>query len=135
MFKVGDSYEYRKIVSEEDVVKFAELSGDCNPIHLNDEIAKKSIFGQKICHGMLLGSYISTVLGMYFPGEGTIYLSQNLKFLKPVYVNSQIAIKVVVKELKKKDILILDTQIYVDEVLVVDGNATVKVSINNREMI
>ncbi len=79
------------------VREFARITGDNNPLHLDEEFAKKSIFGKRIAHGMLVASLISKVLGHDFPGAGTVYVSQSLKFRKPVYVNDTVKIRIEVK--------------------------------------
>ncbi|MEM4326474.1 MAG: MaoC family dehydratase [Candidatus Pacearchaeota archaeon] len=85
MIKAGDIYTHEFSFTKEDVFKFAEVSGDKNPIHLDDEYASKTIFKRRIVHGFLGASIFSKVFGMLFPGEGTIYLSQTLKFMAPMY--------------------------------------------------
>ncbi len=89
-FEVGQKASFSKTITETDIVNFAGICGDFNPIHINSAQAENSVFGQRICHGALINSFISTVLGMYLPGPGTIYLSQKSKFLKPVYINDTI---------------------------------------------
>lgn len=86
--KVGSEYIHEFSFTQEDVNGFAKVSGDLNPIHLDEEFAKKSIFKRRIIHGFLGGSIFSKVFAQYFPGEGTIYLKQDLKFLKPMYTEN-----------------------------------------------
>lgn len=88
--KIGDKDSYVRVVEDQDVRMFAEVSGDHNPVHLDEEFAKKSMFGRRIAHGMISAGYISTVLGEKIPGEGTIYLGQTLSFRKPVYLGDTI---------------------------------------------
>jgi len=78
-------YKTKFSFTQEDVNKFAELTGDKNPIHINEEFAKNTVFGKRILHGFLGASIFSKVFGTEFPGEGTIYLKQSLQFLKPMY--------------------------------------------------
>lgn len=85
MLKVGDSYEVEFSFSQEDVQKFAEVSGDFNPVHLDEEYTAGTIYRKPIIHGFLGGSIISRVMGMEFPGEGTIYLNQTMDFRRPMY--------------------------------------------------
>ena len=129
MLTIGQSASFTKRITENDINAFAEVSGDHNPIHVDEEAAKKSVFGRRIAHGMLSASFISAVLGMYLPGEGTIYLGQNLKFLKPVDIGDEITAKVTVAEVVNEDkgIYKLSTQCFnqKDE-MVIDGEATVK---------
>lgn len=126
-FHKGDSYSEDHVVRIEDIRKFAEVSGDFNPIHIDKEVAEKSIFGRNIAHGMLIGSYISAAIGMKFPGEGTIYLSQDLIFKHPVYIDDKITVIITILEMKEKDRAVLETLVvnHNDDV-VVDGKALVK---------
>ena len=82
---VDDSFEYTTTVTEEMVYKFAEATGDSNPVHLDEEFARQTIFKTRVAHGMLSAGLISSVLGTRFPGVGTIYLSQTLEFKRPVF--------------------------------------------------
>jgi 3-hydroxybutyryl-CoA dehydratase len=108
--KVGDTASLSKEITDVDIRAFAELSGDFNPIHLDDEFARTTRFGRRIAHGMLGASLISTVLGTKLPGEGTIYLSQTLQFLAPVFPGDTVTAKVVVTKIKEgKPIITLET--------------------------
>ncbi|BAU29261.1 3-hydroxybutyryl-CoA dehydratase [Aneurinibacillus soli] len=98
---VGDKAELVRTIEDQDIVAFAELTGDVNPIHLDDEFAKTTFFKGRIAHGMLTASYISTILGTQLPGTNTIYLSQNLKFKAPVKIGDTIT--VVAEVLEKRD--------------------------------
>ncbi len=82
----GFQYKYEFSVSNDDIIGFAKVSGDHNPIHLDEEYASKTIFKKRIIHGFLGGSVFSKVFGTIVPGEGTIYLSQSLKFMGPMYI-------------------------------------------------
>ena len=109
-FYIGQTAEMTHRLSENDVNVFAGISGDCNPIHLNAEYAKKTQFGARIVHGFLTGSLISAVLGNVLPGEGSIYMSQNMSFLKPVFIGDEITAKVVISEInREKKRLLLNT--------------------------
>jgi len=79
-----------KVITDEDVKAFAGLSGDVNPVHLDDEFASGTIFKKRIAHGFLTGALFSTVLGTKLPGPGCIYLSQGLKFRAPVYIGDEV---------------------------------------------
>ncbi len=108
--KVGDSASYTRTVTEADVVMFGGVSGDLNPAHFNEEYSKNTMFKGRIAHGMLSASYISTVLGMYLPGPGTIYLSQELKFTYPVRFQDTItATATVVEIIEEKNRVVLET--------------------------
>lgn len=88
-----------RTVSDDDIVKFAELTGDLNPVHLNEAYAEATQFGGRIAHGMFAAGLISAVLGTKLPGPGTIYLSQELKFRAPVYIGDTVVARVTVAEL------------------------------------
>ena len=131
MIKIGDSASFSKTITETDVYNFAGIVGDFNPAHINTQYSENSILGKRIAHGMLVGSFISTVLGMYLPGSGTIYLEQSLKFVKPVFLGDTIKATVNVSEIINKDkgIFKLATQVSnQDGLVVVDGFAVVKFS-------
>jgi 3-hydroxybutyryl-CoA dehydratase len=81
-------FEYGFSFNQKDVISFAEASGDKNPLHLDEQYAKNSIFKKRILHGFLGGSVFSKVFGTIYPGEGTIYLKQNMSFLKPMFVDT-----------------------------------------------
>lgn len=109
-FKPGDTASLSKTIRDEDIRAFAELSGDFNPVHLDDEFARTTRFGRRIAHGMLSASLISTVLGTKLPGQGAIYLSQTIQFLAPVFPGDTVTAKVTVTKIKEgKPILTLET--------------------------
>jgi len=87
---IGMEASYAKTITDEDVLAFADLSGDVNPVHLSDEFAAGTIFKKRIAHGFLTGSLFSTVLGTKLPGPGCIYLSQSMKFRAPVYIGDEV---------------------------------------------
>lgn len=126
--QIGTHDSITKTISEEDVNTFAQVSGDFNPIHLNEDFAAKSMFKKRIAHGMLTSSLISSVLGTKLPGANTLYLSQNLKFLAPVYIGDTITATATVTEKRDdKKILTLETTITKsDGTKVVTGSAIVK---------
>jgi 3-hydroxybutyryl-CoA dehydratase len=93
-FSVGMSFTYKRTVSRCDIESFAKLTGDTNPVHLDEEYARESMFKAPIAHGMLIAGYVSKVFGSDFPGPGCIYISQNIKFTKPVYVNDRLVVYV-----------------------------------------
>ncbi|MEM6381224.1 MAG: MaoC family dehydratase [Pseudomonadota bacterium] len=96
---IGQSESYRRTVSVSDVVGFAELSGDRNPIHLSEHFAANTPFKSRIAHGLYTASLISAVLGTRLPGPGAVYLSQTLKFLAPVHIDDVVDVSVEVMEL------------------------------------
>jgi 3-hydroxybutyryl-CoA dehydratase len=99
---VGQRAEFRKTVTETDVVLFAGITGDFNPAHIDEVAASESRFGGRIAHGMLSASFISTVLGTRLPGPGTIYLEQALRFTAPVRIGDTVTARVEVAELLPK---------------------------------
>jgi 3-hydroxybutyryl-CoA dehydratase len=111
LFSVGQTATYSKTFTEADVEAFAAISGDRNPIHLNDSYAARTRFGRRIGHGMLTASLISTVIGMYLPGPGAIYLSQEIKFLKPVFIDDTVtATASIIAFNEEKRVLTLKTE-------------------------
>lgn len=88
--RVGDRAQFAKTISEADVYLYAGITGDFNPAHINAEYAKETFFKTRIAHGMLSAGFISTVLGNYLPGPGTIYLHQDLRFKAPVQMGDTI---------------------------------------------
>lgn len=126
---VGDSYTLKKTITNNDVVMFAEVTGDENPLHLDDEYAKGTIFGQRIAHGMISAGIISGVIGMYLPGPGTTYLSQDIRFLKPVKIGDTVTVELEISEIEAKskfDIAKIRTVCKnQNNEVVVDGTATV----------
>lgn len=125
---VGEKASLSKVISEEDIICFSKISGDINPIHLDEDFAKKSLFKKKIAHGILTSSLISAVLGTKLPGINTLYLSQTLKFLAPVFIGDELtAVVQVMSKNDDKRIIELKTSIFNQEnVEVVTGEAVVK---------
>ncbi len=125
MIKVGDSASLTKSFSDEDVRKFAEISGDKNPVHLDDEYAAQTQFKKRLVHGMLAASLISAILGTELPGEGSIYLGQSIKFRAPVYIGDTVTATVtVIKVREDKPIITLETVCKnQDDVVVIEGEA------------
>lgn len=108
--KLGDSASFTKTVTEADITLFAGYSGDFNPAHINAVEAGNGMFGRRIAHGMLSAGFISTILGMYLPGPGTIYMGQDLRFIKPVYIGDTVtATATVVERIEEKNRLKLET--------------------------
>lgn len=111
-FAVGTRHTLRRSVTAEAIAAFAEVSTDNNPAHLDDEYAATTRFGKRIAHGMLAASYISAMLGTQFPGPGTIYLGQTLKFVKPVFIGDTLDVVVTVTAFREdKAILTMDTTV------------------------
>ena len=97
----GSKYEYEFSFNQEDVINFANASGDNNPIHLDNEYAATTIFGERIIHGFLGASVFSKVFGTLFPGNGTIYLKQDLIFMKPMFIHTNYIAKFIVLSIDK----------------------------------
>lgn len=111
-YQIGQSAEKETTITDKDICEFAGISGDKNPIHLDAAYAASSNFGQRIAHGMLVASAISNVIGTKFPGYGTIYVSQNLNFRAPVYINDKLKTRVeIIKIEKEKKRLVLSTTV------------------------
>lgn len=100
--EVGQIHESSVTITEEMIERFAQATGDHNPIHLDEDYAKGTIFKTRVAHGMLQAGILSGVLGTRFPGVGTIYLAQTLKFLKPVFIGDEITFRLRVVELLKE---------------------------------
>ena len=108
--KVGDTFTKERLVTDELVRAFAEVSGDYNPIHLDEEFAKTTRFGQRIAHGMLSGAFISAVLGYEFSEKKIVYLSQTMKFTAPVYIGDTVTTTATVTNIREeKQIVTMDT--------------------------
>jgi 3-hydroxybutyryl-CoA dehydratase len=124
---VGDKATLAKTFSHQDVVAFAELSGDHNPVHLNDEFAAGTRFGRRIVHGMLAGSLISAILGTRLPGPGSIYLSQTLEFRGPVYIGDTVTatVEVIAVREEKRLVTLKTTCTNQGLKIVIDGQAVV----------
>jgi 3-hydroxybutyryl-CoA dehydratase len=128
--QVGQSAELSRTVSDEDVRRFAEVTGDFNPVHVDEAAAARSMFGGRVAHGMLAAGMISAVLGTRLPGEGTIYLSQSLRFTKPVRIGDRVTARVEVVEVipaKRRVRLSTAVRNQGDEV-VLEGEALVMVT-------
>ena len=126
--KVGMSAAYTKTVTDADLVLFAGVSGDINPMHVDQEYARKTMFQGRIAHGMLTASFISAVLGPKLPGPGCIYVSQNLKFKAPVRPGDTVRAKVTVKAIDlERGRVTVDTVCSVADKPVIEGEAVLMV--------
>ncbi len=125
---VGMSARYARTVTEADLVLFAGISGDSNPVHMDASYAAKTRFGGRIVHGMLSASFLSTVIGSRLPGPGTIYLKQNLNFRAPVRIGDTVVASVTIADImREKARIVLQTVCRVGETVVIDGDALVMV--------
>ncbi|MEW6730803.1 MAG: MaoC family dehydratase [Acidobacteriota bacterium] len=126
-FSLGETATYTKTITSADIEIFAAVSGDHNPIHLDEKYAMHTRFERRIAHGMLTASFISTVIGMHLPGCGAIYLSQEIKFLKPVFIGDTVtATATVTAYNEEKRIITLKTECANQEgIAVLTGEAKV----------
>ena len=125
---VGMAAEFSKTITEDDITLFAEVSGDHNPVHMDEAFAKTTLFKTRIAHGLLSASFISRVLGVQLPGPGAIYLKQNLSFLAPVKIGDTVTAIVTITAIDpEKRRVTLDTQAIVAETTVIKGEALVMV--------
>jgi len=125
---LGQTATYVKTVTEADIVKFADISGDDNPVHLDQAFAETTMFKGRIAHGMLSAAFISTVIGTKLPGYGTIYMSQTLRFKAPVRIGDTVtAIATVTELIPDKRRAVLSTICKVGTNTVVEGEALVMV--------
>ncbi|MBO1003205.1 MaoC family dehydratase [Pseudogracilibacillus auburnensis] len=125
-FSIGQKASCSKTFTETDVVLFAGLSGDFNPIHVDAEYAKQTKFKKRIAHGLLTSSLISQLLGMRLPGEGSIYLNQTMRFRLPVYIGDTVTASAMIKEInEEKNTITLVTECHNQyKQLVLEGEAT-----------
>jgi 3-hydroxybutyryl-CoA dehydratase len=124
---VGMTASFSKTITDADLVLFVGVSGDTNPVHLDEDYASGTMFKGRVAHGALTASFISTVLGTKLPGPGSIYVAQTLKFTAPVHVGDTVTAKCEVTSLvPERRLAIFKTQCFVRETLVIDGEATLK---------
>lgn len=123
---IGQSESYTQTISDADIKAFSSISGDKNPVHMSDEYAENSQFKKRIAHGLMSTSYFSALFGMKLPGPGCVYLSQNLKFLKPVYIGDTVTAKITIIKLNKRSGRItFETVCFVDDDPVITGEAEI----------
>ncbi|WP_136681501.1 MaoC family dehydratase [Neptunomonas sp. XY-337] len=122
---VGMSASYAKTITEADVVLFAGITGDDNPVHINAEYAAQTMFKERIVHGMFSAGLISAVLGTRLPGPGAIYVDQQLKFKAPVHIGDTVKATATVKDINvERRRVVLDTVVTVGDKVVAEGVAT-----------
>lgn len=128
--KINAVYSFERLITKSDVLSFAKLTGDYNKIHVDEEYGADSKFGKNIVHGMLAGSLFSTLVGMYCPGDGGLYLSQSLNFRSPIFWGDRVEVRgeVVAKNDSIK-VITLKTTISRAGKVVIDGEAKVKLLI------
>jgi len=125
--KIGDSKKFTEKIDKSRLETFARLSGDYNPLHMDNDYAANTKFKKQICHGMLLASFFSKLIGMYLPGKNALYFSQTLNFQAPCYLNDTILIQgEVIDKSDSTKIITLKTLIYNQTgICLVDGMAKV----------
>jgi len=128
MIKVGDTASFERAFSDDDVRTFARLSGDENPLHLDDTYAKTTKFGRRIVHGMLLGGLCSALVGMYLPGKRCLYLGQTLTFKKPVFIGDLVTVSGTVVSISASTRIVeIEISMRTKDGEVASGTATVQV--------
>lgn len=126
---VGDKGEVKKTITEQDVQKFAEISLDSNPIHMEEEFASKTMFKGRIVHGMLTASLISAAVGTKMPGPGSVWMNQSIKWLKPVHIGDTItAVAELVEKIdEKKHVIVKTTCLNQNNEIVAEGEGKHKI--------
>ena len=125
---VGMTHETHHVITEKDIELFAEVSGDRNPLHMDEDFAKNTPFGQRIAHGALTASYISGILGNDLPGPGSIFVGLNMRFRRPVYIGSNVIVRVEVTEMQERGHRVtLKVSCNVDGKAAISGEAMVMV--------
>lgn len=110
--KIGQKAEYTRTINEEEILLFAKVSGDTNPVHLDEEYAATTQFGGRIAHGMLTGALISAAVALNMPGPGSIYLGQTMKFRAPVMIGDTLTVKLeVISKREGKNIAVIDCNV------------------------
>jgi len=125
----GQSAVYERTVTEDDIVRFAELSGDDNPVHLDEAFAAKTLFKGRIAHGMLSAAFISTTVGTKLPGYGSIYVSQSLRFRAPVRIGDTVVTTATVRDVnRERRRVTMETVCAVGDTVVLEGEAELMVT-------
>jgi 3-hydroxybutyryl-CoA dehydratase len=122
--EIGMSASYSQTITDSDIKQFASLSGDFNPVHLDEEYASRSRYKKRIAHGFICASFFSALFGTKLPGHGCVYVSQNISFLRPVYINDTVFVEVTVvdKDVSRKRVF-FETICTVNKKKVIDGRA------------
>lgn len=122
--EIGMEVSYSQTITDADIKAFSGISGDKNPVHMDDDYAQKSRFKKRIAHGLMSASYFSALFGTKIPGEGCVYVSQLLQFKRPVYIGDTVTATVIVKEVDlKKRRVFFKTICKVKNKIVIDGEA------------
>ena len=122
---IGINHEFKITITEKIVSDFSVISGDFNPLHMDENYAAKTKFKKRICHGMLLASFFSRLVGMYLPGESALYFSQSLNFISPCFINDKIIVKgeIIDKNHSTKIITVKTSIINQKNEFILDGEA------------
>ncbi len=131
--EVGMSASHSQTITEEDIESFAKVSGDYNPIHMCEEYAKHSRFNRRIAHGMISASFFSALFATKIPGKGSIYVSQSLNFIKPVFLGDTViaTVKVIKIDLDRQRVF-FETFCQVENKIVINGTAEIYVPNNEK---
>lgn len=126
--KVGEKAFMSKVFSEEDVIKYSEISSDTNPIHLDEVCASSTVFGKRVVHGMFVASLFSALIGNEIPGNGSIYLGQTLNFKAPVFIGEQVTASVEIIDLREDKPIVTLRTLCVDQQdrVLIEGEAVIK---------
>lgn len=126
--RAGSVYEFTRKITRKDVLTFAALTGDYNPLHVDELFASQSEFGKNVIHGMLAASLFSTLIGMYCPGQKSLYLNQSVNFRKPLFYDDQVTVRgEVVAKNDLAGVITLKTEVLRGAEKVITGEAKVKV--------
>lgn len=126
-FKTGDSYRETKLITKDIVLKYAKLTGDFNSIHFDEEYASKTIFKKPIVHGPIVLIFVTTIFANSFPGNGCVYLGHNIKFIKPLYIDTEVTAHLVITNVNAKKHFFVQTICYnsLGEIIM-EGDARLK---------
>ena len=123
---VGQKVTFSEKIDESLLIDFAKLSGDFNPLHMDEDYASNTNFEKRVCHGMLLASFFSQLVGMYLPGKNSLYFSQSLNFRNPSFVDDEVIIAGEITEKKSNTrIITIKTTISRGTTIIIDGTAKV----------
>jgi len=125
-FCLGQVAERRHVIEDADILTFAGITGDYSPLHVDDEFARRSRFGRRLAHGLLTSSFITGIIGMELPGRNGIYMSQTLRFRRPVFIGDEVLVRATMATIdEEKSRITLATSCLVDGEVVVDGEALI----------
>jgi acyl dehydratase len=125
---IGQEYTFDHTFQEEDVLHFAKISGDHNPLHIDKKYAEHTMFGKRLVHGLLIGSLCSRLVGMHLPGKRCLYVSQNFSFKNPLFIDEKVTVcGRVVKKSNSTGLVYLKIDILRDSDIIIRGDAVVKI--------